>query len=419
MLSPQAYPALAFFLFHLRVGARLAAKGLAPVIAFFFASFYLFRIEFFIELARALFLDSHVFISGLAFTAVTVMAARFISPRVCLGLNGWIRHLPLRSRTHRRLAAFSVFIALMPMLIVLSLPSLLLAFNLGLDPAVFLIGLPFLGVSSAIFVLPVRHGLMVKFAALISCFCAASGSWFLLASSVPLILLSDGISGPLRASQKHSRFGRILRGLWLSYSISWRALRLRIFYPFLLAFIPLGLTWVFLVNNEPGPPLSEKVILAGGAAGLALFFALLANLLAVRRPPWPWIRSFPWSSLSRVLIDSGFLIVHAAPLVLLISFWENRTAAPLILSLPALAFLSCLSIRQAPDSRTGAYGKILTFGIPGALGLGIIPWVAVFYLALSPLLLKQARDSERSQKVSLWLERHHLAAGDPLSWSRE
>jgi hypothetical protein len=36
-----------------------------------------------------------------------------------------------------------------------------------------------------------------------------------------------------------------------------------------------------------------------------------------------------------------------------------------------------------------------------------------------PLILKYAVEGEQSQKVSRWLELHHLAAGDSLSWSKE
>jgi hypothetical protein len=31
--------------------------------------------------------------------------------------------------------------------------------------------------------------------------------------------------------------------------------------------------------------------------------------------------------------------------------------------------------------------------------------------------MRAAAARERRQKVSLWMERHHLAAGDPYSWS--
>jgi hypothetical protein len=55
----------------------------------------------------------------------------------------------------------------------------------------------------------------------------------------------------------------------------------------------------------------------------------------------------------------------------------------------------------------GASGIILCFGMLVALSITLIP------------LLKYAVEGEQSQKVSRWLELHHLAAGDSLSWSKE
>jgi hypothetical protein len=51
--------------------------------------------------------------------------------------------------------------------------------------------------------------------------------------------------------------------------------------------------------------------------------------------------------------------------------------------------------------------------------LALFPPAALLYLVLVPLLLKFGVGLDRDQKVSRWLEIHHLAAGDPYSWSQE
>ncbi|MFC2160536.1 hypothetical protein ACFLRX_02660 [Acidobacteriota bacterium] len=96
MAFPLENPNFAFLRFHLNVGARLAAKILAPLIALFFAALYIFKVEFFVVMARALFVDSHIVFSGLIYSAIMVGTSRLISPRICLELNGWIRHLPIK-----------------------------------------------------------------------------------------------------------------------------------------------------------------------------------------------------------------------------------------------------------------------------------------------------------------------------------
>jgi hypothetical protein len=94
-----------------------------------------------------------------------------------------------------------------------------------------------------------------------------------------------------------------------------------------------------------------------------------------------------------------------------------KSMFPLVLSLPLLASLSAYSIRQASESAMGAAGKILLFGTFGSLLVCLVPWSSVCFLVLAPLILSLGIKEEKHQKVSRWLELHHLAAGDSLSWS--
>jgi len=123
-------PALAFFRFHLSVGIRIAIKTITPLVALIFAVYYIFRIEFFVLLAQALLIDSENLVSALFFSAVSLGTAAIAAPRICLGLTGWIRHLPLSSQTNRRLAGLAIFAALIPVLVFLAIPQIILLKNL-------------------------------------------------------------------------------------------------------------------------------------------------------------------------------------------------------------------------------------------------------------------------------------------------
>jgi len=76
------------------------------------------------------------------------------------------------------------------------------------------------------------------------------------------------------------------------------------------------------------------------------------------------------------------------------------------------------AMRQVAERRTRSYGLVLLNGTLWALSLSLIPLISLVFLALTPLAFKIAAEKEKNQKVSLWLELHHLAAGDPLSWSQ-
>lgn len=91
---------------------------------------------------------------------------------------------------------------------------------------------------------------------------------------------------------------------------------------------------------------------------------------------------------------------------------------PLAVSFPFFVLYFVYSIHQATESPIGASGKVLVLGAIGGLFLCIIPWSSFVFLVLTPWILKEAIKAEKYQKVSRWLELHHLAAGDSLSWSK-
>jgi hypothetical protein len=255
--------------------------------------------------------------------------------------------------------------------------------------------------------------------ALTACVCSASGSWPFLVASGILIVICDLVSGPLTPAKKRPGFRFSAKGIWLYFIMAWRAIRLRLILPYMFSSAILGLTWLFLLNNTLEILLAEKIIRFGGALSLAATCALLANVLTVRRPAWPWSRSLPWSSRHRIILDFSFLGVHALFLFIPIAMLDMKAVIPLFFSLPLTLIYSTAVIRQASEYRMGAYGRIMTFGFLQALLLCFYPLISGLFLASTPVVMYYAIHKERVLKVSRWMERHHLAAGDSLSWSKQ
>jgi hypothetical protein len=409
-------PAKAVFWFHLHVGTRLALRIFIPVVSIFFALYYLLRPELFNSLMAQI-LDGGFLLSGLTTAFFCLITAGFASRRICLGLNGWIRHLPIEGTVHRRMAGFAISIAQIPVLAIMAYLAIAAMKLYKVSSFPYLAGLPLAGLSCGLCVLPLKRRIITKSLTTLAAIVFSSNNWAFLAGGFLLLIVADRISGPLVQKKKHAKFHKPFRGMFLVASINWRALRLRPLVLYFLSLPFLGAAQLFIANNDPTPILAEKMIRFGGALGLILFCSIFANMMASRRPPWPWIRSLPWSAKTRIVWDSFFIGLHALPLVVLVGAMNLKSMLPLIASLPLLASYSAYSIRQAPESVMGASGKVLLLGTFGSLFLCLIPWSSVCFLALTPLILNLGTTAEKHQKVSQWLELHHLAAGDSLSWS--
>lgn len=409
-------PAKPVFLFHLHVGTRLALRIFIPVISIFFALYYLLRPELFNSL-MALLLDGGFLLSGIATTLFCLAIAGFASRRVCLGLNGWIRHLPTEGTTHRRMAGIAIFISQIPILIIMAGLAIVAARLYGVSVAPYLVGLPLAGLSCGLCVLQAQKKHIARPMLFFASICLASNNWTILGVGIVVLIAADALSGPLVFKKKRTRFRNPFKGALLVAVINWRALRLRPLVPYLLSLPLLGAAQLFIANNNPTPQLAEQMIRFGGALSLVLFCSIFANMLASRRPPWPWIRSLPWSAKTRVVWDAAFVSTHALPLVVFVGILNLKTILPLVISLPLFGAYSAYSIRQAAESAMGASGKVLLLGTIGSLLLCLFPLSSLLFLSLTPLVTLEAIKAEKFQKVSRWLELHHLAAGDSLSWS--
>jgi hypothetical protein len=406
----------AVFRFHLHVGIRLALRLFVPVVSLFFGLYYLLRPELFHSLMAEI-LDGGFLLSGIPTASLYLFIAGFASRRITLGLDGWIRHLPAEGNLHRRMAGLAVAVALTPVLAILTGLAVITMKLYEIPAAAFLAGMPLTGLACGLFVLPVHRKWAARPLSALAAVSFSSNSWVFIAGGILLLGAADRIAGPLIQKKKRAKSPRIFKKMLILPTINGRALRLRPLALYLVSLPFLGASQLFIANNDPSPLLAEKTIRLGGALGMILFCSLLASMLASRRPPWPWVRSLPWSSKTRFFWDSSFIGFLAAPLVILVGVMDISAMLPLLLSLPLMAVFSAYSIRRGTESKRGPWGKVLLWGTLGSLSLCLFSWICVIYLALTPLVFHRGTKAEQNQKVSRWLELQYLAAGDSLSWS--
>jgi hypothetical protein len=149
---------------------------------------------------------------------------------------------------------------------------------------------------------------------------------------------------------------------------------------------------------------------------VGLQLAALAQLLAVRRPPWPWARSLPGSAAARVAADAALLGGLAAPAVLATAILDPWSAPVLLGILPSLAIAAAGAARSGAAARTGPAGRVAALGAGAALLVALLPWGAALALAAIPVALRAAAETDRRRKVTRFAGAHHLARGDTLSW---
>lgn len=404
--------------FHLRVGARLALRVMVPVFASAAGGLMLLGVDFINSLSVTLFGARGKAGSGVPIAFVCLGVAWVAAPRVCRGIDGWLRHLPATGLAHRRSAQLAIAAAQGSILALLVFLVIAAARNGG-DPWPSFTGLLVAAPAAALAAMPVER-FAARPLALAAAFLPFSGGWLPVAGGAALLLVADRIAGPLRKSRAAIDLPRSARrgtGRWLEARIAWRALGGSLLGAYLTALLPLGAAALFVRNNELPPVYIRLGALLGGGCAVAFLLAGLAESLAVRRPAWPWSRSLPWPASRRVRFDALFLGAHALLLVLLTAWIEPVAALAVLAEIPLVAVRSAGAVRRAPERRTGASGEILLEGFMLAAAVALLPWVSLLALLGTPLAVRAAAERERRQKVSRWQEIHHLAAGDPQSWS--
>ncbi|HEV2854394.1 MAG TPA: hypothetical protein VHC97_16490 [Thermoanaerobaculia bacterium] len=403
--------------FHLAVGARLAMRVFLPVIVSAVGGGFLLGNDFLTSLSQTLYGPRSSGGSAAMIAAACLGAAAMASPRVCRGLGGWLRHLPVSGLAHRRAAGIAIAVAQAPLLL-LFLFLAAFASRAGSTLVVDGLALAVTALAAAIAVVPARRRWASVPLALASAFTAGAGGWGLLAIGAVLAVAADLAAGPLaRASGPPAVHNpRRTGGGKLELRIAWRAVGRTLPGAFFLGLLPLGAAWAFLAHNTLAPEHARLGARLGAGCAVVFLLSQIGESLAVRRPAWPWSRSLPGSAARRVISDALFLGLHALPLVLL-ALWINPSALWILAVLPVLAVRASGAVRRAPERRSGAAGEILGEGLFLSALVALVPWTALLALAATPFAVRAAAERERRQKVSRWLELHHLAAGDPQSWS--
>jgi hypothetical protein len=416
MIQPGERAGVAALLrFHLGVGARLAMRVLAPVLAAAVGLAMLLGVDFQRTLATTLFGTRSRGGSGLAIFLLCLAVAASAAPRVCRGLDGWIRHLPVAGIAHRRAATLALAVAQTPLLLLLVYFSLA-AFR-GSGPWLANVaGLGVAALAAALCATPVERPLLARPLAAMAGALAQGGGWAL-GAALALCIFADLAAGALRRPGRRAAPRERWPALPPAPRIAWRALGPHLAGAYAAGLLPLAAAATFVAHNEIAPVLVARIARLGGGGALAFLFAGLGEALATRRPAWPWARSLPTSAARRVRSDALFLGLHAAPLLALTAAVEPLAAVAVLALAPFLAAQAAAAMRRAPERRTGAAGEILAAALPAAAAVALLPWVAPLLLAATPWMLRAAAARDRRQKVSRWLELHHLAAGDPQSWS--
>ncbi len=421
MVAPDITSALRPLLrFHLQVGGRVALQAMAPVVAAAGGAMVVVADGFPTSFVRMLFGDGAAGNLRPLLAGLSLAFASSAAPRVCRGVEGWLRHLPGRGRDHRRAAMLAVAVAQLPLLIGLSFLALIV-FRGWSAVLADVFGLMVCAVAAALAVMPVERRPLVLPASLAAAALAVSGLWLLVATAVAILVVADAFAGSLRTPRIRlprtppARPAATAASLWLR--IAWRAAAARLLSALVPGLLPLAALALFRANNTLDLQQMRLAARFGGGAAVVLLLSALAGVLAVRRPAWPWSRSLPWSAHRRVVLDAALLTAPAMAVVLLVARIDVLSALEVLAIVPLVAARAAGAMRSAPERRTGAAGEIATQGGLLAGAAAVLPWLAALALVAVPLALREAAERERAQRVSRWQERHPLAAGDPQSWS--
>jgi len=376
--------------------------------------------DFLRSLARVLFGPGTGFASDAICLLLLLGVARAAAPRVSRGLDGWVRHLPISGLSLRRAAVGAVMLATGPLLLAFAVLALVAEGNRR--PALLFAGFLLAAWAAGLATVPAIRGGWARVLAVPAGLLAFRADLLSLLAAAALAFLADRLAGPLDRSGPRAPTFRFRR-LPFAWRIAWRAIARRLPGTYLSSLLPLACGWAFVAHN----PLSDRhralgASLAGGLAAV-LVLAGLAESLALLRPVWPWARSLPWSARERVREDALLVGLHALVALLPAAFIAPASGslawalAGQLALLPPLAVLAAAAIRRTPERRTGAAGEILFAGSLTVALTALVPWLALAALLATPWLIRRAALREQRQSVSRWLEIHHLAVGDPQSWS--
>ncbi len=419
--------------FHLRSGLRVAMRALVPLVVALTAAVVLQGSPLvIIAITRAIFLPAEPAIAAALLEALTLISLTMASaPRLTRGLGGWIRHLPASGAAQRRAACAGLALTEVPILLLVLVTCVAVPAGSLQVTLLRCAGLPVLAWASALAALPIRP--YARLGAAAAALAAALGTWWALPASLVLLVVCETGAGSIRSSRLRQRRrwvrraarsraaapggNRLMGALRLWFMVAGRAIGWRLLATWLLVVPVLVPALLFLANNSIDTARRAGVLRLAGLLAAVAVTTSLCETLVKRRPPWPWIRSLPWSSTLRAGLDGALLLILTLPVVLPFAPLSPVASLPILAVLPWLALRGAAAIREGPARTSGAAGQLLTEAVIPVALVTLLPWTALVVLLAAPLALRQAARAEQHQDVSRWHELHHLAAGDSLEWS--
>src|SRR6185369_3287460 len=279
--------------FHLHVGARLAMRTFVPVLVAAVAGIMLLGKDFLASFSVLLWGPGSKGGSGALIAVFCYVAAASAAPRVCRGLDGWLRHQPIGGLAQRRAAALAIAMSQVPLLAGLAFLSLA-ATRMGRATIVDVLGLLICPGAASLLAMPVERPWLTRPLALAAAVVAVSGGWLLLAAGIALLTAADLCAGEIPRAKHPSLAGRGTRqaiGRWtgalVEVRIAWRALRWRLLSAAAFGLLPLAGAAAFVAHNELAPRHVRLAALLGGACSVVFLFSDLGEVLGALRPAWP------------------------------------------------------------------------------------------------------------------------------------
>ncbi len=418
--------------FQLLAGSRVALRTLAPVAAGAVAASVMYGTPMVvIRLAQGLFFSDRVSIGSAVFATVICLAVALSAvPRLTPGLNGWARHLPASGVAFRRAATAGLAVVQLPVLALVMAGGLAAISDEPSTTWPRLAALVPLAWATSLGALKVEHS-WTRAVAVLAALGMWIGSWMGLVVGVVLLVLADAAAGSLAPHSGRSSTGRRIKSpgripttegpraaavrLW--WRVSRRALGWRMIGVSLSGLLALAPVVFFLRNNELTQSQYSIALRLATAMGVVFVMATAADGLVKRRPPWPWIRSLPWSASTRVSLDGALLVGLASPVLVVAASIDPGVVWVVAGAIPLIGLRGAAAIRQAPGRLSAASGQLMVEGVVIAILVALLPWASFVFLALTPVAVRHAAELERRREISRWHELHHLAAGDPMSWS--
>jgi hypothetical protein len=234
---------------------------------------------------------------------------------------------------------------------------------------------------------------------------AAMGDWRTVGSAVVLFALADRIAGALPFSERRTAVpAPAAPGTLRMFHFTWRAVGWRLVAPLPVSAFALMAAWFYTAR-------------LWSVIALALYIGALGDIVASRRPTWPWVRSLPWSSAARAVDNAVAIGAPALGVAVLTTIVDPGSIAVSLGSIPPLAALASLLLHGARHRLTRVSGRTILVGIAFATVVAYHPLAVVAGLLTTPLLLRAAARRDRREVVTAWKELHHDAAGDSLAWS--